>query len=274
MIVVAACLVPVVVEQQRARTDAQREHDQAAEPERESDRRRSGEQVIRPSGEHVPPERVVDRQYVTVEMHGHLGLAGGTGGRGKQRDVIGCGRDRREPAMLGLAAARQVILGAAVARDRQAGSGGGKLTGASVIAHRQSGAGELGEHGDLPGPQQGHDGHGNPAGLEHAEPRGDQPWVVRAAQQHPVAWHETEVLGEHPGRLLGAAQQLAVCPGFAASSQAWAVRAIAGYGGIKQGLGAIEALWVAQPGEVEAKFRPLIGGRQVVPAEGIGMGGG
>ena len=94
------------------------------------------------------------------------------------------------------------------------------------------------------------------------------------AQQHPVAGHQAEVLDQHPGGLVGVTEQVAVGPRLGGRAQAGAVRAEPGDGGVQQRLGAVEPVGITQPAEVEAQVRPLFGGREVVPAEGIDVGGG
>ncbi len=162
----------------------------------------------------------------------------------------------------------------AAAGDRQAGCAGDQLAGQPVVADGEIGPGEIGERGDLTTAQQVHGGHGHAPGLQHGEPGGDEPWVVRPAQQDPVAWDETEILGEHLGGLVRVTKQVAVGPGLRGGAQAGAIRAIVGNGGVQQGFGAVESLRIAQFRKIEAQFRPLILGREVVPAEGIDVGGG
>ena len=74
--------------------------------------------------------------------------------------------------------------------------------------------------------------------------------------------------------LVGPAQQVAVGPHLGGGAQARTVRAEPGDDVVQQRLGAVEPVWIAQPGEVEAQLRPLARGREVVPAKRIGVRGG
>ena len=263
------------LQQQGASANTERKHHQAAEPEREPDRRGTQEQVIRARLEHMAAERVLDSQHVAVEVHGGLGLARGARGRGEQGDVVGGGGHRGEAGVPALAAADQVLVAVAPVADRRdAEVRGVQFGGETVIADGQARPGDPGQRGDLPGPQQGHGGHRDPARLDHREPGSDQPRVVRPTQQHPVARHQPEIFGQHPGGLVGVAEQVAVGPRLGLCPQAGAVRAEPGDGGVQQCLGAVQPVGIAQPAEVEPQVRPLLRGREVVPAEGIDMGGG
>ena len=84
-----------LLDQQRRGADAQREHHEAAEPERERQRRRAGEHVVGRRPQHVRGERVGVREHVAVEVHRRLGPAGRTRGERQQRDVVGGGLDGR-----------------------------------------------------------------------------------------------------------------------------------------------------------------------------------
>ena len=263
------------LQQQGAGTDAERKHHQGAEPEREADRRGAQEQVVRARLEHMAAERVLDSQHIAVEVHGGLGPAGGARGRGEQRDVVGRGSHGGETGVPALAAADQVVAGIAAVPDRRYAEVRGLQFGAEmVIADGQARPGEVGQRRDLTGPQQRHGRHRDPARLDHREPGGDQPRVVGPAQQHPVARHQAEILDKHPGGLVGVAEQVAVGPRLGGGAQAGAIRAEPGDSGVQQRLGAVQPVGITQPAEVKAQVRPLFGGREVVPAEGIDVGGG
>jgi hypothetical protein len=71
------------------------------------------------------------------------------------------------------------------------------------------------------------------------------------------------------GELVGAGEQLAVGPGLVVGAQAGTVGAVLGDDLVEQGARAVQPLGIAQLGEVDQELRPLLGGRQVVAAEGV-----
>ena len=201
-------------------------------------------------------------QHVPVEVHGHLRLAGGARGRREHGHVVGGGIDRGERAVLGRATggqARRVIgLLVTVMQGGQRRRAGGQVLGEAVVAQGQARLGQTDDGGDLPGPQQGHRGDRHPAGLDHGEPGHGEPGAVRAAEQDPVARAQAEILGQHLGQLVGAADDLAVGPGSGRRKQAGAVGAVPGRGLVEEFGGAVEPLGIVKFRQVEAEFGPLV----------------
>ncbi len=115
-----------------------------------------------------------------------------------------------------------------------------------MVAHGDRGPADVGEFGELTGAQHRHRGDGDPAGLQGAEPRGDEPGVVGAAQQDAVAGPEAEVLGEDLGDLVGTVLQFAVGPALGRGEQAGTVGAVLRDGFVEQASGAVEAVRVVQ----------------------------
>ena len=262
-----------LLHQQGRGAGAQREHHQPAEPEGERQRRRAGEQLLRAGPQHMLGERVGDRQHVPVEVHGRLGPPGGPGGEGQQRHVVGGGVAGGERRRLAFRPPNQVAgVAAAIGDQPQPGDVGAlQVLGEAVVAQCQVHPGDLGDGGKLPGAQQRHGGDRHRARLEHPEPARHQPRVVRPAQQHPVARHHAEILDQDVRHPVGGLQQLAVAPPRGGGAQALPLRAVALDGAVQQLGGAVEPLRVADVGDVKAKLRPLLRGRQVVAAEGVGM---
>ena len=165
-----------------------------------------------PQPQDVPAEGVVDRQHVAVEVRGDLRDAGAARGRPEQGDVVGRGVDGGELAGLGRRRGGSGRRRRRRRRARRRGPGPrcrGRPRTSS--ANRWStraidGPGLLDDRVELAGAQRGHRGDDDAAGLEDAEPGGDGPRVVGRAQQHAVAGHQPEVLGQHlrrpgwPGR--------------------------------------------------------------------------
>ena len=199
--------------QQRARAGPQREDDQHAEAEGEGERRGAGDHVVGASRRAARPNVLsIDRmsRWKCMVIFGtpvlpDVGQSSATSSaavctllnspdlaaaravrssgpsppNGDDRQV----RQRRSPAPA------PTSVGEPVVDQRDARLGLRSTIGASSRARSAA--------------MRGHD---DAAGLEHAEPGGDRPRVVRRAQQHPLARHQAEVLGEHlrhlvrPGR--------------------------------------------------------------------------
>src|SRR5262249_57296235 len=108
----------------------------------EAERGSAGEHVIPPRLDHVPGERVRGGQHVPVEVHGHLGQAGGARGGGEHGHVVGGGVHGRERAVLGRTPRGQpasVVRPAAVADRGQLRRARGQVGGEAVVAQGQAG---------------------------------------------------------------------------------------------------------------------------------------
>ena len=195
-----------LLEQHGRGADAQREQHEAAEPEGERERRRADEDVVRLGAQHVRREAVADRQHVAVEVHRALRLAGGAGGEGDQRDVVGRGVDRRRSAAgVGrqrLEAVRRAVAAVDDALRRSGASGARRLQllGEAVVAQRVRDLRLVDDRvASSLRAQQRHRRDDDAAGLQHGEPARGQHRRVGGAQQHAVARHEPESLDQHVG---------------------------------------------------------------------------
>ena len=232
------------LDQQARGTGPQREDHLAAEPVREGERRAAEEEVVGRRLQHVPGEGVGDGQHVPVEVRGRLRHAGGAGGDGEQRDVVGGGLDGPERGPVPGRPRDQVVLAVtAVAHHPQLrDAGGDQVVGEPGVAERQAGPRDVADRAQLAGAQRRHRRHHHPARRQHAEPAGHQPRVVGAAQQHPVARHQAELLDQHVRDRVGPLAELAVRPLDARTEQAAAVRAVLGDGAREQDLRAVQPL--------------------------------
>ncbi len=209
------------LEQHGGGPEAHREGDHPAEAEGEADRRAADEHVVRAGPERRAREAVADRHDVAMEVHRALRPAGGARGEGDQRDVVARGVEVGElgrfapHALLELGAgpgqARAVEAADALAH-RRAGARLLELQGQALVAQREPDLGLIEDHRELARAQKWHRGDRDAAGLEHAEPAGDQHRVVGRAQQHPVARHEAEVVAQHPRDPVRPLEELAVGP--------------------------------------------------------------
>ena len=265
------------LDEEAGRSDAHREDDQSAEPEGERDRRGAGEDVVGLGAEHVVGEGVGVGEDVAVEVHRRLGPAGGAGGEGQHRDVVGRGVDVLEVGGLGLGEGVELASGArgAVGHEGEVRDPRRlEVLGEAVVAQRELELADLADRGQLAGPQHRHGRDDDAAGLEDREPGGDQAGVVGAAQQHPVARDEAEVVDEHARDAVGPVEQVAVGPpGAVGREEAGAVPAVPFHHGVEELDRAVETLRVLDLWHVEAQHRPLLLGRQVVAAEGVDVRG-
>jgi len=166
----------------------------------------------------------------------------------------------------------------AVGHDPHRGHGGragrlGQRAGEPAVTQRQADLRDLADRGQLAGPQQRHGRHRHAAGSQHAEPARHQPRVVRAAEQHPVAGHDAQVLGQHPGDLAGHPQEVAVAPALVRRQQARPVGPVRRDRRVEQLGRAVQPGGIPQRGQREAQLRPVAGRGQVVTAERVGVGG-
>ena len=190
-----------LLEQQRRGADAQREEQDAAEPEGEGERRRAAEDVVRrrPSGRR----------------------------RGKQSQAARTSRwkcivplpwpvvpEVKAIIAVSSAAVSQFSKVAGFppsASSSESGSGPSKWTtraaghriacsqsaATRAIGQREADLRLVGDVGQLAHAQQRHGGDRHAAGLEHGEPAGRHHRIVRAAQQHAVARHDAEIVHQN-----------------------------------------------------------------------------
>ncbi len=256
-----------LLQQQGARPGPQREDHQPAEPEGEAQGRTAGEDVVGARLQHMTGEGVGDRQHVPVEVHTALGAAGGAGGEGDQRHVVGRrphGRVRRA----GRRAVEQVVRGVtAVRRDPQVRDLGlGEVVDGPDVAQRVPDPGDLAHRAQFVRALLGQhrDRHG--ARLQHGQPAGREPRCGGAAQQHPVAGDDAEVTGEQVRDAVDPGAQLAVRPWLTGGGEEHGPvvgRSVEQFGG------AVEPFGVAQLRQVETELGPVVRGWQMVAGEGV-----
>ena len=189
--------------------DAQREHQQAAEAEGERQRRRAGEDVVRAR----PAARAGRRCRRSPARRG--GSAWSPSGAPVVPEVKASSATSSAAVSTSSNVARLAarpggeVVGAvaAVGDHRQRRVGRGQLVGEPVVAQRQAGRAISRDRGAARRRAAAASVvTATPPALSTAEPAGDQPRVVRAAQQHPVARDEAEVVGQHVRDLVGAAR--------------------------------------------------------------------
>lgn len=216
-------------------------------------------------------EGVGYREQIPVEVHTALGPSGGPGGEGDERDVVAGGVDGRV-RRVGGRAAQQVVGGvAAVRRDAQVGYLGlGEVVHGADVAQRVPHLGDLAHGPQLVRALLGQHGDGDRARLQHRQPAGGQPRCGRAAQQHPVAGNDAEVIGEHMGEPVHPGPQCAVRPCVAGRGVEHRPVVV---GAVEQFGRGVEPFGVVQPRQVETELGPLVGRWQVLAGEGVDVGG-
>ena len=264
-------------EQDGRGADAQRKQHQAAEPEREGERRRADEAVGRLRAQHVAAVAVAGRQYVAVEMHGALGLAGGARGEADQADVVARGVAGGEELVAGLRDQRFERVGrAATPIDHAVEISGERtrllhLVGEPMVAEREPDLGLDDRIGDLLGAQQRHGRHHHAAGLDHRQIGGDHHRAVGAAQQHTMARNHSEIAGERVGDAVHALGQLCVGEGFGRRDQARPIAVAGGNPAVEQLDHAVRAIRILELRQAEQKVRPFGARGQVVACECVEM---
>ena len=248
-----------LLEQVGRRARAQWKDQALAESEGEGERRARGEEVVLGRLEDVLRERVRDGEHVAVKVHGRFRLARGAGREGEHAHVVrGGGYVLEQSRFPGRHLGQVVLAVTPVGEDLEpVGGGGVQVLDEPVVADRHPHARDL-DHGlELALPEQRHRGHGDAAGLDHAEPARDEPWVVRAAEQDPVAGHEPHLVDERLRDLVGPGPQVGIGPLLGIRQDA-APRAGPIHDVAVQQLGcAVEHRRVLQLREVEQELGPL-----------------
>ena len=116
---------------------------------------------------------------------------------------------------------------------------------------------------DLAGAKQRHGRDDDPAGLEHAEPGGEQGVAVGAAQQHAVAGDEAMLVDQQARDAAGEIVELGVGPAAVVVDH----RERVGRAALEQFGGGVEALGIIE--QVEA--RQLVGRGQAVLDEAVAV---
>lgn len=266
---------PRVFEQQRRGAGPQREDDEPAEPERETERRAPREHVVRRRPQDMARERVRDGEDVPVEVHAALGAPGRARRERDQGDVVGGGRHGL--VRLGQPGdAPEEVVGplAAERRDAQPGHLGlHQVVHGPGVAQRVRDPGDGADRRQLLRPRLREHGDGDRACLHHGQPTGREPRRGGAAQQHPVPRPYAQLTAEQMRDPVDAAQQLPVCPHLpVARAERGTVGAEPFDGAVEQLGPAVQLLRIAQFGEVEDEVGPEFGRREVVAREGVDVG--
>ena len=209
-----------------------------------------------------------------MKMHGRLGLAGGSGGKGNQADIILAGRHRPERIRLTRHRGFQLAGRAAIANDaaeRRGIADGLQLARQLGRADRKRDVGLLGDLPKLAGAQHRHGRDGDGAGLHHRQPRREHEGRVRAAQQYAIAGNDTQVLRQHMAKPVGLGRQFRIAPDGAFVENSGFLRGDFGQRVVQQPLAAIERVGNLQLRQGKFKNRPLVLGRQIVPGKIIAV---
>lgn len=199
-------------------------------------------------------------QHIPVEVHTALGTAGGAGGEGDQRDVVGGRVDRRERLVRGARDAQQQVVGRvpAVRRDPQPRDLRlRQVVDRPYVAQRVGDVGDGAHGGQLVRALLGEHRDGDPARLQDRQPARGEPGCGGPAQQHPVAGHDAQFGGQDVGDPVHPGEEVPVRPHVAGRrAEGWALRWLAA----EEFGGAVQPFGVVQLGQVEGEFGPLLGG--------------
>ena len=259
----------------RGAAEAPGEDERHAEAKGEGDRRRTGPAVAGAGPEDVTGEAVGGGEDVAVIVDAPLGLAGGARGEGDHRHVVPvgvgggkAGLDPLQPRFEG-AAAHVAAIGEEGADEAGLVGGGAEIVEAAFIDDGVVDLRARDQGGEFAGAEQGHGGDEDAAGLEDAEPGGEQHRSVRAAQQDAIAGHKPLLLDEQAGDAVGEDAHVAVrpCAGVVDEGE--------GVGGrsVDQLDRGVESFRVAKLRQVEEEFGLRLGRRQAVPNEAIAVRG-
>ncbi len=208
-----------------------------------------------------------------MEVHTALGAAGGAGGEGDQGDIVGGGGHGPVGRAAGPGELPQIVRPVpAEGGDPQPRDPGlGEIVDGAHIAQRVPHLCDLRDRGELLGALRGQHGHRHRPGLHHGEPAGGQPGRGGPAQQDPVARQHPQRSGERMGDRIDLRPQLPVRPDRPVRvTDRGPVGSEPRDGAVQQLRSAVQPVGIAQIGEV----RPLVGGRQPVAREGVGVGRG
>ena len=251
---------------------------EAAEAEGEGQRRGADEDVVGGDAEDLAGVAVGDDEEVAVEVHRRLRLAGGAGGEAEEGDVVAAGADGLELHGLGEGGAVElgVVVGGAVEADDRLEEAavlgaGDELVLDAGVAEGEGDLGLVDDLRELAGAEHRHGVDDDGAGLGGGEPGGDHGRVVGGADEDAVAGLDAVVLDEGMGDAVGPVGELLVGALAAVADEGDVVAEALLDEAVGELDGGVEVVGVVEAGEVEE--RPLVGGRQVVAGEGVGVGG-
>ncbi|MNV34044.1 hypothetical protein D3C71_1254470 [compost metagenome] len=257
-----------------------RKHQQATEAEGERQRRRARHDVARCGAQHVAWPGLAACEHVAVRVHGGLGCAGGSGGEGHQRDVVGRRGAGRRGAGLALRALQQVGRIRRCVEGHDGGEHGVlrlrglQLGQQAAVAQCQRGLGAVDDVAQLARAQQRHGRHRHQPGVDSTQPGQRHLHRVAAAQQHTVAGHEAVVQRQHLGNARGLGAGVAVGVRAVWAAQQGAVDVARTFGLVEQRLHQVGLVGDLQLRQVVAQRGPGLGCRHAVVHEMVGLGGG
>ena len=123
----------------------------------------------------------------------------------------------------------------------------------AAVDDRVADLGAVDHRRDLAGAEQRHGRDDHAAGLEHAEPGGEQGVAVGPAQQHAVAGDQPFFLDQQPGDAAGEIVEVGIGPAAVGVDDGEVVRLAA----LEQLRGGVEPLGIMKLRQVEAELRQL-----------------
>ena len=181
-----------LLDRRRGGAEAQREHRRDAEAEGEGHRRAGQENVAGLRPDEMLGERVARGEDVAVELDAALGDAGRAAGEGDDARIVAAGVDGRQRlerggAGLQLAAAVIAVIFDDVLDAVGLVDGLAEVADEAAVDDRVADLRALDHRRDLARAKQRHGRDDDAAGLQHAEPGGEDRVAVGPAQEHAVA---------------------------------------------------------------------------------------
>ena len=211
-----------------------------------------------------------------MEVHGRLGASGRARREGEHRHVVGAGVAILVCRGLALRADRHVLgCVPGIRKDPQARDVGALEVGQeTVVAQGQVDGRDLADGCEFAGAEHGHRGHDDGTDLEGGKPQRDQPRMVRAAEEDPLARHDPQVVDEDMGEAVGLREEVSVGPDdrVVSGPNAGAIPGATVDMIVEEHGRDVESIRVGQPGHVEVELRPGIPRGQVVAGEGVDVG--
>ena len=192
-----------VFQQRRRRPESQRKDRKAAETEREGQRRRADENILRRDIEDFPCIAIRDDHEIAMEMHRRLGFTRSARGKPQQGHVIAAGLDRIEPDRL--VQCYTIELGIVVRRaieihdllEKPAGLGArDQFVGDAAVGQRQRNLGLVDDFCQFAGAKHWHRVDDDGARFCGSEPRRDQSRIIARTDQNPVAGFDAVILDQ------------------------------------------------------------------------------
>ena len=254
------------LDRHRGAAEAPGENQKHAEAEGEGDRRRAGPAIAGLRLQDVAGEAVGRGEDVAVVVDAALGASGGAGGEGDQRHVVAAGLDRDE---VGRRFERLEAIVAIVGDHRSDSAGRIEIVAEAGVDDGVGDPSPLEYGGDLAWAKHRHGGDDDSAGLENAEPGGEQHRVVRPAQENAVAGDEAFLLHETARDPIREVAHLAVGPAAGIIENRERIRILV----VDQLDGGVQPLGILELGQGEEKFGLRLGRGEAVLDEGIGHSG-